>query len=73
MLVFFGDQLAYEAPPNLERTDVPQWFDSEDLAMSGFEILIPVADIPPEAQRVTVVGAFSSDAVLEYATIASDR
>jgi hypothetical protein len=73
MLVFFGDQLVYEGPPNLERTDVPQWFDSEDLAMSGFEILIPVADIPPEAQRVTVVGAFSSDAVLEYATIASDR
>jgi hypothetical protein len=69
MLIFFGDQLAYEGPPNLERSDVPQWFDSEDLRLSGFDILIPVSDIPAEAERVTIVGKFSADAVLGYATI----
>jgi hypothetical protein len=69
ILVFFGDELAFTGPPNLERSDVPEWFDSEALAMSGFDISIPVADIPGGTERVTVVARFGDVAVAEYGTI----
>jgi hypothetical protein len=69
ILVFFGDELAFTGPPNLERSDVPEWFDSEALAMSGFDIAIPVADIPEGTERVTVVARFGDVAVAEYGTI----
>jgi Sulfatase len=69
ILVFFGDQLAFNGPPNLERSDVPEWFDSDTLAMSGFDIAIPVVDIPEGTERVTVVARFGDTAVAEYGTI----
>ncbi len=69
ILVFFGDELAFTGPPNLERSDVPEWFDSEALAMSGFDFSIPVADIPEGTERVTVVARFGDVAVAEYGTI----
>lgn len=69
ILVFFGDRLAFHGPPNLSRSDVPQWFDSEDLAMSGFDIAIPTAEIPDGIDRVTVVARFGDVAVAEHGTI----
>ena len=69
ILVFFGDELVYHGPPNLERSDVPEWFDSENLAMSGFDVAIPAADIPEDTERVTVVARFGDQAVVEYGTI----
>ncbi len=69
LLVYFGDQLVLEGPPNWERTDVPAWFDNEALAVSGFQFVIPSTDIPTGAERVTVVGQFANDAVLEKATM----
>ncbi len=69
ILVFFGDLLAYSGPPNETRSDVPRWFDSDGLAISGFDIEIPSADIPEGSERVTVVARFGDEAVVEYGTI----
>ncbi|HEX2370239.1 MAG TPA: sulfatase-like hydrolase/transferase [Acidimicrobiia bacterium] len=69
ILVFFGDVLAFSGPPNESRIDVTRWFDSEDLAESGFEIEIPSADLPEGTERVTVVARFGDEAVVEYSTI----
>ena len=69
ILVFFGDVLAYSGPLNSTRTDVPQWFDSENLAESGFDIEIPSAEIPEGTERVTVVARFGDEAIVEYGTI----
>jgi Sulfatase len=69
ILVFFGDVLAYSGPPNESRSDVTRWFDSEDLAKSGFDIEIPEADLPEGTERVTVVARFGVEAVVEYGTI----
>ncbi len=69
ILVFFGDVLAISGPPNESRSDVTRWFNSEDLAKSGFEIEIPSADLPEGTERVTVVARFGDEAVVEYSTI----
>ena len=69
ILVFFGDVLAYSGPLNSTRTDVPQWFDSEKLAESGFDVEIPIAEIPEGTERVTVVARFGDEAIVEYGTI----
>ena len=69
ILVFFGDHLAHSGPLNLTRTDVPRWFDSEDLALSGFDIAIPVGEVPDGSERVTVAARFGDVVVVEHATI----
>jgi hypothetical protein len=69
ILVYFGDQLVEHGPPNAERTDVVGWYHSDQLLMSGFDLSIPTADIPPGTERVTVVGRFADGDVLLYATI----
>ena len=51
--MFFGDVLAFSGPPNESRSDVPGWFDSEDLAKSGFDIEIPSADVPEGTERAS--------------------
>ncbi len=69
ILVYFGDQLVEHGPPNAERTDVVGWYHSDDLLMSGFDVSIPLSEIPPGTERVTVVGRFADDAVVVYASV----
>jgi hypothetical protein len=69
ILVYFGDQLVEDGPPNAERTDVVGWYKSDQLLMSGFDVSIPTDDIPPGTERVTVVGRFADGAVIVYASV----
>ncbi len=69
ILVYFGDQLVEDGPPNAERTDVVGWYKGDQLLMSGFDVSIPTDDIPPGTERVTVVGRFADGAVIVYASV----
>ncbi len=69
LLVFYGDRLAFAGPPNVERGDVPIWFKSENLRLSGFDFKLPAEDVPANLERITVVASFSGSGVLDYALL----
>jgi len=67
--IFYGDQIAYSGPPNVERKDVTIWFKADHLIMSGFDFKLPAENVPEDLERVTILASFPENAVLEHVTL----
>ncbi|MGB5338520.1 MAG: hypothetical protein WBO06_05445, partial [Gammaproteobacteria bacterium] len=64
--IFYGDQIAYSGPPNVERKDVTIWFKADHLIMSGFDFKLPAENVPENLERVTILASFPENAVLDH-------
>jgi hypothetical protein len=69
ILIYFGDEIVYAGPPNVERKDVTVWFKSDDLILSGFDFKILATHVPENIERVGIVALFPENAVMDYATV----
>ncbi len=67
--IFYGDQIAYSGPPNVERKDVTVWFKADNLIMSGFDFKLPAENVPEDLERVTILASFPGNAVLEHVAL----
>ena len=67
--VFAGEVLIAAGPADIENRNVVRWFDSEDLAMSGFAFEIPADAVPEGIEQLTVAAQFGDVAVADPVTL----